>query len=365
MDFNELSVIYGNNPCIMTKKILEEVRPTLNISKDGLIGLKPNLILPKTADSGATTSPDVVRGVIDYLIDKGYKNIIILESSWVGDSTEKAFKVCGYEEIAKDYNIPLIDLKKDKGKEVKWQGTTINVCQKALEVECLINIPVLKAHCQTKLTCALKNLKGCIPDKEKRRFHSLGLHKPIALLNKVLKSHLIVVDAIMGDLTFEEGGNPVEMGRVIVGTDPVLIDSYAAELIGLEVSDIPYIELANKMGVGQLYDDSTFIYELERDKMPTFSLKAGSKVDHLSQWVEEKDSCSPCYASLIHALNRLEEKGKLKMLNNKIYIGRGFNQTKKDKHGIGLCTKEFSRHVPGCPPKTKEIMKFLEEVVLK
>ena len=39
----------------------------------------------------------------------------------------------------------------------------------------LINIPVLKGHCQTAMTCSLKNLKGCIPNKEKQRYHREGL----------------------------------------------------------------------------------------------------------------------------------------------------------------------------------------------
>ena len=34
----------------------------------------------------------------------------------------------------------------------------------------------------------------------------MGLHKPIAYLNKAIKQHLIIVDGIMGDLNFEEGG---------------------------------------------------------------------------------------------------------------------------------------------------------------
>ncbi len=36
----------------------------------------------------------------------------------------------------------------------------------------------------------------------------MGLHKPIAYLNKILKQDLIVVDGIIGDLNFEEGGKP-------------------------------------------------------------------------------------------------------------------------------------------------------------
>jgi hypothetical protein len=45
----------------------------------------------------------------------------------------------------------------------------------------------------------------------------------------------------MGDLDFEEGGNPVRMNRILAGSDPVLIDSYAAQLLGFEAEEIAYI----------------------------------------------------------------------------------------------------------------------------
>ena len=37
------------------------------------------------------------------------------------------------------------------------------ICDSALALDFLINDPVLKGHCQTKITCALKNMKGLIP----------------------------------------------------------------------------------------------------------------------------------------------------------------------------------------------------------
>ena len=58
------------------------------------------------------------------------------------------------------------------------------------------------------MTCALKNLKGCLPDREKRNFHSDGLMKPIAALGAFLKPALVIVDSICGDLNFEEGEIP-------------------------------------------------------------------------------------------------------------------------------------------------------------
>ena len=36
----------------------------------------------------------------------------------------------------------------------------------------------------------------------------MGLHKPIAILNKIIKQHLIIADGICPDPYFEEGGRP-------------------------------------------------------------------------------------------------------------------------------------------------------------
>ena len=46
-------------------------------------------------------------------------NISILEGSWIGDRTSRAFRICGYEDISDRYNVPLIDLQKDGSIERK------------------------------------------------------------------------------------------------------------------------------------------------------------------------------------------------------------------------------------------------------
>jgi hypothetical protein len=38
----------------------------------------------------------------------------------------------------------------------------LRICDQVMAVDYMINIPVQKGHCQTKMTCALKNMKGCI-----------------------------------------------------------------------------------------------------------------------------------------------------------------------------------------------------------
>ena len=108
----------------------------------------------------------------------------------------------------------------------------------------------MKGHCQTKITCALKNMKGLIPNTEKRHFHSMGLHKPIAHLNTGIHQDFIVVDNICGDLDFEDGGNPVVMNRIWTAMDPVLVDAYVCQQLHYKVSDVPYVKLAGELGVG-------------------------------------------------------------------------------------------------------------------
>lgn len=359
MKQEDLFIQYGDTPKAMVKTLLEAAHITEDIRPDMLIGIKPNLVVAKPASSGATTSPELVAGVIEYLQEKGFKNIIILEGSWIGDRTAQAFKVCGYETLSKQYHVPLYDLQKDTSTTYQVENMNIAVCDQAMAVDYMINMPVLKGHCQTHITCALKNMKGCITDKEKRKFHTLGLHRPIACLNKVLKQDLIIVDGLMGDLNFEEGGNPVQMNRVIVGKDPVLIDAYAAYLMGYRGDEIEYIAIAESMGVGCADITRAQIIELNKDKLGK-RIKPSRRAQSLAKYIEEKDACSACYGSLIHALDRLSDKGMLSKLNKKIYIGQAYKGEMCPGIGIGECTRNSEKYIKGCPPSAKEILDGLE-----
>ena len=363
---NEVYVKYGDEAEKIAFSILEKMNVKEQLyqldKKNPLIGIKPNLAVAQPSEWGATTSPELVKGVVKYLKNLGFDNQIILESSWIGDNTEKAFEICGYKKISREFDIHLIDLKKDQCREFNINGINFNICKRALEVDYLINMPVLKAHCQTRVTCALKNLKGCIPDRDKKLFHTLGLHRPIALLNSILKVDLVLVDGLIGDLTHEEGGNPVKMNRVIAGTDPVLVDTYAAGLLGYTASDIEYIILSEKMGVGStnLIKDNIIELNKSKDIVEINKVIAGEEIDYLKKWVVDDQACSACYGSLIHALMRLKERNSLKRLSNKIYIGQAYKKKGHPEIGIGLCTDKFKYNVPGCPPDAKSILEFLE-----
>ena len=360
MKRNELHVMYGTNIQQMTYDLLTKIDLAKELKPTMRIALKPNFVIAREASSGATTHPEIAEGIIRYLQDKGMQHIAIMEGSWVGDQTKRAFHVCGYDKLAAKYQVPLYDLKEDKYVERQVDGIKMQICQKPLlETDFLINLPVLKAHCQTGMTCALKNLKGCLTDAEKRHFHQLGLMKPIAYLNTVLHPQLIIVDAICGDLTFEEGGNPVRMDRLIAGVDPVLVDAYGCRLLGFDTSEVEYIGIAERKGVGSADLSKAQLHEYNTEAKTQSQFVPSRLSQHLGKNVSADKACSACYGSLMHALHRLEESGI--PVNKKIFIGQGFRSKSEEGLGIGSCTHCFAHSLAGCPPTAKEMVEFLRD----
>ena len=200
------------------------------------------------------------------------------------------------------------------------------------------------------MTCALKNCKGCLPDREKRRFHTEGLTKPIAALAAALKPGLTIVDSICGDLDFEEGGNPVQTNRMYLGADPVQIDAYGCRLMGLELEDVPYIALAEQWGAGAAQISSSDIVCLNEPQAGrTYPAPSGT-VKRLTRRVRQDSACSACYAALVRGLYITRSEPPVDII-----IGQGWKGKKFDGLGIGNCCAGAAACVRGCPPTAKAV----------
>ncbi len=349
--------IYGQDAQEMTLRLLEAAEAFRLVPAGGSVALKPNLVIAATPESGATTHAGVLSGCIEYFREHGVSDISVIEGSWVGDGTMRAMRRAGYDEVCSHYDVPFFDLKKDETRPVKTAIGTIDICCRALDAGLLVDLPVLKGHGQTLMTCALKNLKGCLPDREKRHFHAMGLQKPIAALGAALKPRLIVVDSICGDLDFEEGGTPVQTNRMYLGTDAVQLDAYGRSLMGLNPEDVPYIEMCESFGGGKAEWSPEDITELNQPGASAAYPRPSGLVAGLTRHVHENQACSACYAALVRALytSRCGER-------EEIYIGQGWQGKKLDGLGVGKCCQGAAECVMGCPPTAEKIAKKLENL---
>ena len=130
--------------------------------------VKPNLCYYWAAETGYTTDPRVVASTIDYVRETCGENVNIkvVEADTTAMRTKYAFKVLGYEKLAKEKNVELFNLSEDKLIEetvkINKREITFKVPQILLNSDLFINVPKLKVMRATKITCAMKNLFGCI-----------------------------------------------------------------------------------------------------------------------------------------------------------------------------------------------------------
>lgn len=346
--------IHGDDAHDMTLRLLEACEAHRLVRRGDSVALKPNLVLASVPEDGAVTHPGVVSGCIEYFRAHGVVDISVIESSWVGDKTMRALRRSGLEEVCRRYDVPFFDLKRDHTVSVQTAIGPMDVCERALNAGLLVDLPVLKGHCQTRMTCALKNLKGCISDAEKRRFHALGLTEPIAALGAALRPGLVVVDSICGDLCFEEGGTPVQTKVMYACEDPVQADAYGRSIMGLQPQEVPYVELAERYGAGRAsWSDDDLVLLNEPSDAEEYARPSG-EVARLTKYVHEREACSACFAALVRALYA-SGRGR----NQEIYIGQGWDGATLEGLGIGRCCRGAEKHVPGCPPTAESIARHL------
>ena len=181
-----VTLIYGNAVESMVSRLISETGALDALRPDDTVLIKPNLVVSRPQWHGVDTDPRIVGALVKALKERGLSRVTIGDGSGMGYSAKKAFQICGYTELAKQYDLTLVDLEKDHfvKKPVTIDGPFehLDIAQTALHCDFLINVPVLKAHSSTLITCSLKNLKGTMPRAMKSAFHGVDLSKAISQL---------------------------------------------------------------------------------------------------------------------------------------------------------------------------------------
>lgn len=215
------------------------------------ISIKVNLCYYWNSLTGYTTDPRLVASVIDVLREKyglHDADIRIVEADATAMRTSHVFKMLNYEELAEEKGVTLFNLSKDNVTVrkvcVNNKELSFKIPQSLLETDLFINMPKMKIMSATVITCALKNLFGCIATPRKIVYHPV-LNEAIVGVNKILKPHLTVVDGIVA-----LGRFPVKMNLIVAGLNPFSVDCVVSEIMGYNPSQIGHLRLGHREGLG-------------------------------------------------------------------------------------------------------------------
>jgi uncharacterized protein (DUF362 family) len=131
----------------------------------------------------------------------------------------------------------------------KWE-----VYEEAVEVDKMINCPILKHHSLAHLTMGMKNLMG-LTGGDRARIH-WHLDQAIVDLAAFFKPTLVVLDAIRILTANGPQGGSIKyvkcLNTVAAGIDQVAIDALGAKLFGLPPGEMEHLRIASRRGLGRM-----------------------------------------------------------------------------------------------------------------
>ena len=174
--------------------------------------------------------------------------------------TMAAFQTCGIINIAKRWDVELIDLNSYDSLDLEVTNglvmDRVRVGRIVIEADVVINIPVLKTHGGTLISVCLKNIGvGCATREEKKRLHRLGIDESLIDVYTLVHPTFNVVDGIValeGDGPNLPPGEAKPLGLLIAGKDGLAVDAVCAKIMGIAPYDVKHLRLAKKQGLGIL-----------------------------------------------------------------------------------------------------------------
>jgi uncharacterized protein (DUF362 family) len=210
------------------------------------------------------THVDATRAAVEFLRDRGETHIAIAEGATVG-MTARGFREYGYLELAKAYNLELIDLNDAdawkvvyvvhpdmKPHPVKLSSTMVN------PDNYIISLTRLKTHIQVGVTLSAKNvIMGAILLMDKVRMHPSEAGNRVLDYNLfTVMRHLHIDLAVLDGFEGMEGKGPVQGELVdhrvaLAGTDFVAVDRVGTEVMGVDFDAIRYLNYFWDQGMGE------------------------------------------------------------------------------------------------------------------
>lgn len=220
--------------------------------------VKPNFIMPRSAESAATTHPEVILAVVSLLKDLGCQ-VAVGDSPGMG-SAEAVIRKLGIYDALKQYRAELVELRTPAAVSVSQRlpfeprFKNLLLAKEVFDYDRVINLPKLKSHGQMGITLATKNLYGCLPGPAKGQWHFAAgrdLKAFARLLVEIaftVNPVLHILDGIVGmDGNGPSNGRPREFQLLAAASNPIALDRMIVELIRHKPEQFPIFEAAGEL----------------------------------------------------------------------------------------------------------------------
>ncbi len=217
------------------------------------VAVKPNLTFP-TPRPGVTTTPEVLRAVVQRLIERS-NTVFVVESdggygAW---DCESALRGHGVHEMCDALGAKAVNLSAAPRASLavpRRRGLlTVPFPRMLLDsVDAFVSVPVPKVHCMTGVSLALKNQWGLIPDPMRLEHHH-AFDEVVLEINRRLPSATAIVD---GTYFLDENGpmegRPLRKDLVITAGSLGECDRYLCALMGVDPTHVSHLRHAIAAG---------------------------------------------------------------------------------------------------------------------
>lgn len=252
----ELAVARGGSPEQAVRAAVNALGGiTKFVSRDSIVVVKPNIGWDRLPEHAADTNPEVVSAVVRLCFEAGAKKVKVFDRS-VNDP-RRCYVQSGIAAAAGRAGADVSYIDERKFKDVAINGAALKMWPlytEVLEADAVINVPIAKHHSLSRLTMSLKNWMG-VMGGSRRQIHQ-KLDESLVDVSMKIKPVLTVLDAVrILTANGPQGGNTEDVKKIdtiVAGTDQVAIDAFGATLFGLKGSDLGFVRIGAKLGLGQM-----------------------------------------------------------------------------------------------------------------
>jgi len=215
----------------------------------------------------SATHADATGAVVEFLRDRGEKEIAVAEGATWG-TTRRGFRVYGYDELAKEYDLELIDLNEPESWKMVYvihpdmKPHPVKIAQPMVDPNhYIISLTPPKSHLQVGVTLTAKNvIMGSLMIMDKYRMHPTEAGNRLLDYNLfTVMQHLHIDLAVLDGFEGMEGNGPLYGERVdhrvaLAGTDFLAVDRVGTEIMGADFDEIRYLNYLwdHEFGEGDL-----------------------------------------------------------------------------------------------------------------